>query len=498
MADHQPARGAGEAPVGDQRHRLAEAGADDRAGHAEHLAHPRPAARPLVADHRHVARLDRAAGDRGHRVLLAVEDARRAAVVGALVPRHLDHAALRRQVALEYHQPAGRLERVLDGVDDVLAGRLGRRGGLLGERAPGDGALRAVDQAGADQPPRQDGDAARLVDVGGGVAPARLEVGDQRGAAADGVEVVDRQGHAGLARHRQQVQHHVGRAAAGRRGGDAVLECGAGEDLLREDAAPQHVHDRLAGPAADVVLARVDGRDAGGAERREAHHLEDGRHGVGGELPAAGAGAGADHPLQLVQVRVAHLAGGVGADRLEELDDGDVAALEAPRQDRAAVEDHAGDVEADQAHRGARDGLVAGDERHDGVEHVAVADQLDRVGDQLSADEAGLHPFGSHRHAVTDGNGVEFHRRAAGRTDAFLHLHGQVAEMEVARHGLDPGVGHADDRFGEVVVREADGLEHGPCRSAIPAVKQNSAAVSRVKSHDSNACKKLLEVGNTG
>ena len=40
---------------------LAEALADERAGDLQHLAHARPAARALVADHDHVARLDRAA-----------------------------------------------------------------------------------------------------------------------------------------------------------------------------------------------------------------------------------------------------------------------------------------------------------------------------------------------------------------------------------------------------------------------------------------------------
>ena len=41
VADHQAARRARESSVGDERHRIAEPGADDRGGHREHLAHAR-------------------------------------------------------------------------------------------------------------------------------------------------------------------------------------------------------------------------------------------------------------------------------------------------------------------------------------------------------------------------------------------------------------------------------------------------------------------------
>ena len=58
VADHQAVRRAREAAVGDQRDLLADALADERAGHVQHLAHARAAGRALVADHDHVAGLD--------------------------------------------------------------------------------------------------------------------------------------------------------------------------------------------------------------------------------------------------------------------------------------------------------------------------------------------------------------------------------------------------------------------------------------------------------
>ena len=64
------------------------------------------------------------------RVLLALEDARRAAVLHALVAGELHDAALGREVAAQDREAAGRLERVVQRPDDLLAL------GLLGVGAP--------------------------------------------------------------------------------------------------------------------------------------------------------------------------------------------------------------------------------------------------------------------------------------------------------------------------------------------------------------------------
>ena len=101
VADHQPVRGAREAAVGDQRDLVGEPLADERAGHVQHLAHAGPAGRALVADHDHVAGLDRPRLDRREAVLLGVEDARRAAVEEPLVAGELDDAAVGRERAAQ-------------------------------------------------------------------------------------------------------------------------------------------------------------------------------------------------------------------------------------------------------------------------------------------------------------------------------------------------------------------------------------------------------------
>ena len=66
---------------------------------------------------------------------LALEDARRAAVVAALVAGELDDAALGREVAAQDRDPAGLLDRVVERADDFLAGRLVGLVGVLADRS---------------------------------------------------------------------------------------------------------------------------------------------------------------------------------------------------------------------------------------------------------------------------------------------------------------------------------------------------------------------------
>ena len=66
--------------------------------------------------------------------------------------------------------------------------------------------------------------AAGRVQVGGHVAAARLQVGQQRRAVVDRVEVVDAQRDAGFVGDGDEVHHGVGGAAGGDDAGDGVLE----------------------------------------------------------------------------------------------------------------------------------------------------------------------------------------------------------------------------------------------------------------------------------
>ena len=122
VAGHQAVGRSGEASVREQSDLVADPLADQSGGHLEHLAHPRASRRALVADHDDVAGLDALLLDDREAFLLGAEDPGRAGVLAALLSGHLDHAALRGEVAAQDHQPAGRLERVVERTDDLLAG----------------------------------------------------------------------------------------------------------------------------------------------------------------------------------------------------------------------------------------------------------------------------------------------------------------------------------------------------------------------------------------
>ncbi len=74
-----PRGAAGETPVGNQRARLAQPHRFQIRGWVKHFLHPRPAFRPFVADHHHVARHHFTAEDRFYRIILAFVHLGRAA-----------------------------------------------------------------------------------------------------------------------------------------------------------------------------------------------------------------------------------------------------------------------------------------------------------------------------------------------------------------------------------------------------------------------------------
>ena len=47
---------------------------------------------------------------------------------------------------------------------------------------------------------------------------------------------------------------------------------------------------------------------------------------------------------------------------------------------------------------------------------------------------------------------------------------GQLAQVEIARHGLDPRVGDADDGLLQILIGEADGLQHGARGRAVASL----------------------------
>ena len=97
MAHAQAGGAAGEPAVGEQQHVLAQAGALDRTGDGQHLAHSRTTLGALVADHHHVTFGDGAVLEGVHGCALTVENPCGAFEYVRIEAGRLDHRALRRQ-----------------------------------------------------------------------------------------------------------------------------------------------------------------------------------------------------------------------------------------------------------------------------------------------------------------------------------------------------------------------------------------------------------------
>ena len=274
------------------------------------------------------------------------------------------------------------------------------------------------------------------------------------------VEIIDGERNVELARDGDEMEHGVGGTAAGGDAGDGVLDRFAGDDLRGAAIGADCVHEDVAGFAGGGVLVFRCGGNAGEIDGRDAENFTGHGHGVGGELAAACAGAGTGVGFKSFKAGVVDAAGGVGADAFEDVLDGDVdqfavGAVEFAGSDGAAVEHHAGNVEAAESHDDAGHVLVAAADADEAVKEIAAGDQLDGVGDDFAGDQRGLHALRAHGDAVGDGDGVELHGRAAGFANALFEGFGDFAQMHVAGADLGPGVGDADDGLVQIFFGEA-------------------------------------------
>ena len=75
----------------------------------------------------------------------------------------------------------------------------------------------------------------------------------------------------------------------------------------------------------------------------------------------------------------------------------------------------------------------------------------------------------------------------AARTPAFT-FSAQRPQVEIARHGLNPSVGDADNRLGQVLVREPDGLQHRARRGTVATISDDVTVLLQIARHSSLPC----------
>ena len=267
--------------------------------------------------------------------LLALEHARLAAedvvLQAALDAGELeDRREVRRQVAAQHAQAAGRLVGLLDGVDDLAVGLLRAEAlDLRGQRLAGAGQHVAVQQAGLEQLAHDHLHAADLVDVDHRVLAVGPRVGQHRhDMLREVVELLRRHdvlpevGEARGARDLRRVQGDVGRAADRHRHDHRVADRIAHDDVARLQVLRDQVRQigRPARPANSFDAARIVGRRRHHVQRLHADHADEGLHGVVGEHAAAAADAGAGMAGDVLAKGGVGIAGDlVGADDVERL-----------------------------------------------------------------------------------------------------------------------------------------------------------------------------------
>ena len=406
-----------------------------------------------------------------------------------LIPEELDDRTVRRDVALQDHEPAGLLDRLIHRMHDILSRSLLGVGGGLGEGLAGDGHGVTMHEVRIDHALGHHRGAAREIEIERGVLSARHHVAEEWSAPGNLIEVIDGQRNARLTRKPDQVKHAVRGAAAGSNSGNRVLKRLPGQDVLRQKAARKNIHDQLADFLADSVLALIDSRCRGRTHRRKADELHRHGHGVRRVLAATGARARAGDIFQLGEFFVTELASGVGPNRLVNGANRHFLVMPVSGHDGATVEQHRRNVQTNGRHREPGKRLVTGADADNRIEHVATRYQLNRVGDDLARNQRGLHALGAHRDTVRDRDGVQFLRRATGRADPFLDVLCQLTLVQVARHGLDPAMGHANDRALEIIVIESGPLEHCPGPGSIVPIEDHAALVPHVKGCAVRGCR---------
>src|ERR1700756_3326526 len=225
-----------------------------------------------------------------------------------------------------------------------------------------------------------------------------------------------------------------------------------------------------------MPLCGVCGGNAGQSHRSNAQKFADQRHRVGGELAAARAGSGTGRGLQRFELSVGDSSAGVFADRFIDVLNGYSVALEVARGDGAAVKNESGNIESSERHNAAGNRLVAANENDQCVEKISARYQLNGIGNDFTAYERGAHALGAHGDAVGDGYGIELQRGSARGADASFHVLGQFTQVVIAGADLNPGVGHSNQRLGEVFIAEPAGAQHGASTGAISTVHQSMAA----------------------
>ncbi len=150
--------------------------------------------------------------------------------------------------------------------------------------------------------------------------------------------------------------------------------------------------------------------------------------------------------------------------------------FELARSYGSSIENEAWNIQASQCHNAAGNRLVAADQNNQCIEEIPSCNELDGIGDDFTANQRRPHAFRPHGDAIGNTDSVELQRSSTGGANAFLHMLREFTEVIVAGTDLDPGIGHANQRFLEVFIAKSRGAKHRARTRAVCAVSQSVTA----------------------
>src|SRR5262249_53706121 len=180
--------------------------------------------------------------------------------------------------------------------------------------------------------------AAGSVQIAGDKSTTRLEVGDQRGTTADGIEIVNGQLDLCLLGDGEQMQHRIGGTTRRRHRSDGILDGFARDDPRWSQVTAQKLDYELPGVESGFVLFRNRRWDTITPDRRDSQNLHARRQCGGGERPPAGPCAGESGFSDGFNLFLINSAAAVAPPRFEAVLNRQVATAEMPGRKGTAVE----------------------------------------------------------------------------------------------------------------------------------------------------------------
>ena len=408
----------------------------------------------------------------GHGGFFGIEHAGAAGELKAFLAADFADGAGGGEVAVKDDEVAVLFDRVIEGANDFLAGGIiGRVTEILREGLAGDGEAIAVEQTTIEQAFHEGHQAADFDQFGHDETSARFEIAEDGNALADFREVVDGKFHPGGAGHGEEMEDRVGGAAERGDDRDRVFERFTRHDIARANSFFEEIEGGRAGAMAIFHFVLGDGGLGGAVGETHAERFDGAGHGVGGVHAAAGTGAGDGAAFDFGEIGVVHFAVGMFADRFEDGNDVNILIAETAGENRAAINENAGTIEAGHGDDAAGHVFIAAADRDDAVEPFAAHDRFDGVGDHFAGDEGIFHPFGAHGDAVGNGDGVENDGFAARFVRAMSGFDGELIDVHVARGDHAPGGGDADEGLFEIGDVETDRVKHGATGGAVWSIQ---------------------------